>query len=137
MSIGTSNIFARAAKKKLRFFTEIGSVSVEQLWDFPLTKKKSQNVDLDGIAKNINSVLKNDDEESFVKPVTVSNTDDKLRMEIVKFVIADKLADMDAAKTAAIKSERRQLLLAAKGNLEKEAVLKMTPAEIEAELAAG
>ena len=57
-------MFERASKLKLRFNTEKGMVTTEDLWDLPLLQRNA--VDLDSLAKNLNKAVKESGEESFV-----------------------------------------------------------------------
>ena len=59
-----SNIFETATRKALRFGTERGPVTVEQLWQMPLQSKNL--FDLDNVAKSCNAKVKSFAEESFV-----------------------------------------------------------------------
>ena len=90
-------IFEKASKTKLRFSTSKGLVTAEDLWDFSLTS-------LDTIAKAVNKELKAESEESFIATKTVSNTALDLRLNILKHIIAYKLAEKEAA---ALREEKR------------------------------
>lgn len=126
------NIFERASRKNLMFETARGLVVTNALWDMPLTGEFS----LDVTAKRINRKLKSADEESFVETVVdPDKADNELRLEIVKHVIASKLADQDRAKKAAATKARRQRLLAALDKSEDAAIDNLSPEEIRAELA--
>lgn len=129
------NIFELAARKKLRFSSTKGELSVEALFDLPLESRDGGN--LDTIAKAVNSELKAVAEESFVK--TSTNPQKavlELKLEIVKFVIADKMEAAAKRVAASAKAAERATLLEALGNKETEALHALTPAEIKARLAA-
>jgi hypothetical protein len=81
--------FEKASRVKLRFTTSKGALSTEDLWDFSLTS-------LDTVAKAVNKELKNEAEESFISARTTSNTLMELRLEILKHIIAVKLAEKEA-----------------------------------------
>ena len=51
-----SNLFEVAARKKYRFDSQKGLLSVEELWDLPLQSTKS--VSLDSIAIALNKEIK-------------------------------------------------------------------------------
>lgn len=104
--------FEKASKLKLRFSTAKGEVSVEDLWDFSLTS-------LDTIAKAVNKRLKEESEESFISTRTTSNAVMGLRLDILKHIIAVKLAEKDAAASRAEKQAKMQQLkelIASKAN---------------------
>ena len=106
-----SNIFKQAAQLKMRFPSVRGFLIAEQLFDLPLTSKNG--FDLDTVAKDVNKLLKEQAEESFV-----STTDNPLAsvyqvmLDIVKEIIADKLAEAAAARTRSSNAAERQSLLA-------------------------
>lgn len=105
------SMFEYATRKKLRFASSKGELTVEQLWDVPLRGRDDFN--LDTIAKGANKALKALSEESFVR---TERTPDQYRaemaLEIVKHVIEVKLAEEDAAKRRADNKAEREKLLA-------------------------
>lgn len=128
------NIFELATRQAVRFETNRGLITTEHLWDMPLIAKGGY--DLDTVAKGVNAQLKAVSEESFVATrVNPAKADHELRLEVVKHVIAVKLAEQeDRAKAAARAQERAKLLqlLDKKQDAEMEA---MTPEQIQKRLA--
>ena len=104
------NLFLQATREKFRFESSKGDLSVEQLWDLPLTS--STGFDLDTVAKAVNAKLKASNEESFVN---VSNNPAVSRLqaqlEVVKAIIEVKLAQAEATKKRAEKAAERQRLM--------------------------
>lgn len=104
------NIFERAARLKLRIQSPRGELAPEQLWDLPLTSKSG--FDLDTVARAVNADLKSCTEESFVSTAKNPAADmHALRLELVKFVIADKIAENAARLEAADKAAKKAKLL--------------------------
>ena len=104
------NLFLQATREKFRFESLKGDLSVEQLWDLPLTSRTG--VDLDTVAKAVNADLKASNEESFVNVnnnPAVSRLQAKL--EVVKAIIEVKLAQAEATKKRAEKAAERQRLM--------------------------
>ena len=104
------NLFLQATREKFRFESPKGDLSVEQLWDLPLTSRTG--FDLDTVAKAVNADLKASNEESFVNVnnnPAVSRLQAKL--EVVKAIIEVKLAQAEAAKKRAEKAAERQRLM--------------------------
>jgi hypothetical protein len=97
-----SDLFIVASRKKFRFASERGDLSVEQLWDLPLTSKNGFN--LNAVAIAVDSELKGLAEESFVETSTNPRRRELEQMlEVVKYVISvkelkRKLQDAIAAK---------------------------------------
>ena len=104
------NLFLQATREKFRFESSKGDLSVEQLWDLPLTSRTG--FDLDTVAKAVNADLKASNEESFVN---VSNNPAVSRLqaqlEVVKAIIEIKLAQAEAAKKRVEKAAERQRLM--------------------------
>jgi hypothetical protein len=103
------NIFEQASIQKLRFASERGELTTEQLWDLPLTAKS--NFDLNNVAKAVSRDLKNASEEDFVSAKTDAGAKDSLKLDIVKHIIAAKLAAQEALRNRAAKAVIRQKVL--------------------------
>ena len=101
-------MFERAAKCKLRFQSNKGVLSSEDLFDLSLTS-------LDLIAKNVNRQLKAEAEESFIEKKSDSSSEMELRLDILKHVISYKMGVAEAnrkrAETIAKKSQIEDILL--------------------------
>lgn len=123
------NIFEAASRKKYRFPSIRGELSAEQLWDLPLLAAgitRDIKIDLDTVARSINTELKSVTEESFVavKP-DPRKPDLEAKLEIVKFIIADKIALAEKANArAAREDERRKLIDALAAQEDKELAAK-------------
>lgn len=128
------DIFERAARGKYRYPSIVGDLLTEQLWDLPLTSKRSAC--LDDTARSIYTELKSLDEVSFVETrPNLRKNDLDVMLEIVKFVIADKMAAADKAQKAAENAERKRVLLAALSAKKEDELKGMTAEQIEAEIA--
>lgn len=103
-------MFEQAVRNKLRFPTPQGSLSVEDLWDLPLTSTTGK-ANLDALAVNLFKKVKERSEVSFVTPKEDSSSEDQLKFDIVKHVLDIKLAERTKAHEAAQAKERRQKLL--------------------------
>ena len=107
------NIFEIASKKKFRFDTNKGQLTVEDLWDLPLTASNGRP-NLDDIAKDLYKKMKEDSELTFVKPASQSNKEfniAKAKFDIVKHIIDVKLAEAEATKKAKETKARNQRIL--------------------------
>lgn len=104
------NIFEKATRNAIRFETTRGNITVEDLWNLPLTSRGS-NPSLDDIAKAINRQIKAEEEESFVVKASPKNSELSLKLDIVKHIISVKLEEAEKAKSASeIKAKREKLL---------------------------
>lgn len=101
--------FKKASQLKLRFSTNKGILSVEQLWDLTPTS-------LATLVRSIKSELKNstiEDELSFLSDVipTRVDTENLLRFEIAKDVYLTKKAESEALRDEKAKKEHNQKIL--------------------------
>jgi len=100
-------MFEKASRLKLRFTTAKGAVTVEDLWDLPLTEGQ---VNLDDIARRLFKKLQEDD-VSFVVQNRRANDHTQLMFDIVKRVIEVRLNDRAAADQAMANREKREKIL--------------------------
>ena len=109
------NIFEQASRQKLTFESIRGAIVVSDLWDMPLSSKSG--FCLDSIARTVNTDLKSVSEESFVEVRTnPAKAQLELKLEIVKYVIADRLQANAAKEIAGGQAVERTRLI---GLLEK------------------
>jgi hypothetical protein len=119
-----SNIFELASRKKYRFESDKGLLSVEQIWDLPLTQ-------LNKIAISVNKNLKDVTEESFIdiRP-NPEKSSLEAKLEILKHVISVKQDEQKAAKDAADKKARKQKILQILENKKNEQLTEMSEEEL-------
>lgn len=98
-------MFDKATRAKLRFTTQSGLIGVEQLWDLSLNK-------LNDIAKDLNRQIKQAGEvEDFISETSAVDGRLQLSFDVVKHIIAVKLAERDETLNAASKREHNQAIL--------------------------
>ena len=103
------NIFEAATRGRLRFGSNKGMLTVEDLWDLPLNSKN--NASLDGIARAYNRELKSQEEESFVTKPARKDSVLELGFEVVKHIIEVRLAENEAAKKKIDRDKEKKLLM--------------------------
>lgn len=129
----TMNIFEQASKKKIRFSSNRGDLTVEQLWDMPLQSKSG--FDLDTIAKEVNRGIKESSEESFVTTkASPVKSGLELQLEILKHVIAVKIEAAASAAKRAENEARRAKLIEALENKQNSELNNMSTEDILKEL---
>ena len=121
-------MYKKAAKLKLRFESKRGLLTVEDLWDLPLTH--ANGVSLDAVARKVNKQLKVSEEESFVTVKDDASTILELKLSIVKDLIADKLAEKKEAETRVEKKARKEKILAALARKEDETLGSLSADEL-------
>lgn len=98
-----SDLFKVATKRKYRFNFK-GVLSVEDLWDLTVE-------DLDKIYKGLKSKLKDVAEESLLNTVSKEDKELNNKIEIVKIIVADKLAAKEKAEKAQLQKQQNQRIL--------------------------
>ena len=105
-------LFIAAARGKFRFAANAtggSQLSVEDLWDLPLT---GRGPNLDDIARTLHHALKEADGDiSFVKPAVKTTATIQAKFDIVKYVLDVKMAERDARAVAEAKAAMKQKLL--------------------------
>lgn len=128
-----SDIFERAARAKFRYPSNKGHLNTEQLFDLPLTSKGEFS--LDNVAKAINADLKAATEESFVEVVSKPARGElTAKLDVVKAVIAYKIAENERRRTAANKDAEKQFLLGLLDKKRGDALGELSIEEIQARL---
>jgi hypothetical protein len=99
-------MFKQASKLGLRFQTNKGILSVEQLWQLSQT-------DLSNAIKAVKKVLKknDDDELSFLEDTKTVDIENQLRFDILKDVYLTKKKDTEALRNAAEAKAHNQKIL--------------------------
>jgi hypothetical protein len=97
-------MFEKAARLKLRF-SHRGVVTVEDLWDLPVEG-------LDTIYKGLNTQVKAAQEDSLLDTKSVETAVLELKVNIIKHIVAVKLAEAEARKNLAAKAVQKQKLYA-------------------------
>ena len=96
-------MFENASRKKFRFFSKRGELSVEDLWTLPL-------IELNEIAKGLYHEL-SQEEVTFLKPATKNNQETAQKFDLVKYIIGTRMKEMDeASQEAAIAQQRQQIM---------------------------
>jgi len=104
-------MFEQAARQKFRFDSSRGLLTVEDLWDIPLSSTSPTRANLDDIARGLHRRLRNDEDVSFVEPDRKSDATVQTMFDLVKRVIEVRLAENAAARSLREKAEKKQQLL--------------------------
>ena len=106
-----SSLFEKASRLKLRFETPKGGITVEDLWDCPLTSTTGR-VNLDDLAQGLFKQLRDNPSVSFVVKETKNNDLTQLKFDIVKYIIDTRLIENKANDDAQANRAKKQQLLA-------------------------
>jgi hypothetical protein len=128
------NIFEKASRQALRFQTNKGEITVEQLWKLPLTGS-ADSFNLDDLAKLVHKEIKESQKFSFVsEKANPVDTDNELRLSILKHIIRVK-KDWKNEKSEALRKQKlRKQLLDVLAEKEAESLQSLTPEQIKQKL---
>lgn len=118
-------MYKEASQQKLRFQTNKGLLSVEQLWDLPLT-------DLDSLAVSLETAYKESKGKSFLNVRTVKDKGLKLQFDIVLDVLQTKVEEQDALRKAKEVKEHNQKIISLISKKQDEDLAGKSIAELEA-----
>jgi len=100
-------MFELASRLKLRFDSERGQLSVEDLWDLPLSSGK---VNLNDLAKGISRAIRATGEEDFVTTKSNANEVLNLKLNILKHIIKFRVEAADAKKRGEEEVAKKKLI---------------------------
>ena len=103
------NLFERASRLKLRFDTPKGLLTTEDLWDLPLTSSKTNQANLDDVARKLYRELKETSIPSFITQFV--RNDLQTAFDVVKQVIDTRLAENAEARVKTENREKKQRIL--------------------------
>lgn len=122
-------MFEKASRLKLRFKSEKGELTVEDLWELPLTGTNGR-VNLDDIARGLHRQLKNDEDVSFVIKDKKSDAVIQLKFDVVKHIIEVRLAEDNARMIAQDNAAKKQQVLKIIAEREDEELKGMSKEEL-------
>jgi len=125
-----SNIFEEASRKKIRFESSKGLLTVEDLWDVPL---KSGTVNLNQIALGLYNDLKVEN-ISFVDDSVNGTSLNQLKFDLVKYVIDVRLSEKKVAEVNAMKKKEKERIMSLIAEKEDNALSSKTIEELRAML---
>lgn len=116
-------MFEKASRMKLRFQTNRGALTTEDLWALSLE-------DLNALAKSLNKACKEIAEEDFLKVAKPENAEFKLRFDIVLHILNTKKAEKELRELAADKKARKEKLMEILARQEDASLEKLSPEEL-------
>ncbi len=119
--------FKLATQQKLRFQTNKGSLSTEQLWDLSLE-------DLDALAVSLEAEHKESGKKSFLVTKSVKDKTTKLRFDIVLDVLNTKVEEAQAAAETQENKEHNKKIITLIAEKQDESLKGKTVKQLEAML---
>ena len=102
--------FEKLIRTKGRFDSPQGQLTAEDLYDIPLTSSRGK-ANLDDVARQLSKQVREAETESFVIKPPKADESSLLKFEVVKHIIAVRLAENEAASALAANKEKKQQLL--------------------------
>lgn len=103
-------MFEKASRLKLRFPSPKGALTVEDLWDLPLTSATGK-ANLDDLARTLHQQLESQKIGSFVTKAAPIAAGTQLQFDIVLRVIEVRLAENEAAaQREAARAKKQQIM---------------------------
>lgn len=99
----TQNLFELATRRKFRFETTRGNLTIEELWDLSIES-------LDRIAVALHKKVNSEETVSFVNTSKKVNTNDDLKLEIVLHVINVRVSEATELRDRQLKAERARTI---------------------------
>lgn len=121
------NIFEVATREKLRFPFK-GSISVEDLWDL-------SPANLDIVFKALNAEKKQAETESLLSAKTDADSILDIKLSIVRYIVAVKLAEAEKRAKAKEIKEQKQRIMEIIANKQDSALQNKSVEELQAMLA--
>jgi len=116
--------FKSASQQKLRFQTNRGVLTTEQLWDLSLEE-------LDALAVSLEAEHKESGKKSFLTKVSVKDKTAKLRFDVVLDVLNTKAEEAQALSEAAEIKEHNNKILTLIADKQDESLKGKTIAQLE------
>ena len=123
----SANLFEVASRKKLRFDSKHGKITVEELWDLSLES-------IDSIAVALNNKIKTTETISFVSDVSSANTEDKLKFDIVIHIINTRKAELEVRRERAVNAERARTIREELSRRKEDAIKTKSDEDLQKEL---
>ena len=119
----TERMFEIATRNKFRFPYK-GMISVEDLWDLPLTA-------LDSIYKTLNKQMKQDKEDSLLETRSKESEVVELQISIVKYIVSTKQIEAAAKIAAKENADKRRRIMEIMANKQDEELMSKTVEELQ------
>lgn len=121
------NLFEVATRENYLFPFK-GMINVIDLWNLSLTN-------LDSVFKTLNTEVKKSEEESLLNAKTKEDEELTNKIEIIKYIVAKKLAEKEAKENEKKNKEKRQRILEIKAKRQDEALENMSDEDLDKLLA--
>ena len=122
--------FEKASRRMLRFQTERGLRSTEQLWQLPMLDKAGSRLSLDTLAKAVNKELRDSEEESFVEEKSSRSEELELKMESLKHILGVRKEEAKERERRAVAAQQLKKIDEIIESKEDDALRNKSPEEL-------
>ena len=120
------DIFEQGTRQKLRFVSDRGLLTIEDLWSFNLPKVKQMG---NALAKELKET-----EFDIFETKTSSDNEAALKLEIIKRIVEVRISEQEAAKELASKQLQKEKILAIMAKKKDESLEQASLEDLEAML---
>jgi len=117
-------MFDLATRLKLRFQTDRGTLSTEDVWDLNLTQ-------LNNLAKSLRRSIKQAEEEDFLSTKSEADKTQKLMFDVVIHVLETKKNEAAERETAKEKKAKRELVMGLLAQKQQAELAAKSPEELQ------
>ncbi len=104
-------LFEKALRNKYRFDTPQGVITVEDLWELPLSSTRTGRANLDDIAISLNKQIQDQGTVSFVKKTTSTRETLQNKLDLVLYVISVLQAEAEVAQLKQANAQKKAQIL--------------------------
>ena len=131
----SEKLFEQASREKWRFITSIGALSVEDLWNLPLTSQHT-TMSLNHIAQALYTESKTDsDIPDFVGERSSSENTASLKLDLVKYIISVKKEERTQASIDKERASQKARLIEILHEKKDSALSELSVEELEKRIA--
>lgn len=120
-------MYKEVSKQKLRFSTNKGNLTVEQLWDLSIQ-------DLDNLAVSLQEDYESSGKKSFVLKKSAKDKTTKLKFDVVLDILTTKVEEAEIAANKLERKEKNKKILELIAEKQDEGLKKKSIKELEAML---
>lgn len=124
------DMFELGTRKKLRFTTTKGQISIEDLWDLPITTK-AVATSLDSLAVALDKQLSETGRTSFINPQK-KDVVTQLKFDIVRQILVTKVAEKEHAADLKANKQKKERLLEILASKQDDKLKGMSESQIQA-----
>lgn len=127
------NLFILATRNKYRFQSDVGQLSVEDLWGLPITSQRSEALTLSMLAQKINAKIKPTEGLEWLETQRENAEQEELKnkLAIIKYIVETRREEAVARQEAESKAQLLAKLKAEKLRRKEQNLMDQSDEEID------